>query len=262
MKKRGWLCFFFLAGLAQAQTVSRVLIAEIPMQADRFVGVDDYTCVYYTVDEVLYKESNGETLRYTNLQLGRIGNVDILDPLEITVFYPDFNTVIKLDNTLNEIVKIDFNRPERFRNVRYATTANDKNLWIFNSDLQQLEIFNYKTGEVIPVNRPLDEEVIDQKSNYNFCRLLTRTALFTYNIYGSLLSVTPAEDYGAFSQSGAHIVLKKDKMLFYMREGSGRAMPLKIPEIHLKDFYINGNNLYIYEGKKLYQYQLNFSKKE
>ena len=262
--KTTWLplCLLFCISVTKAQEIRTTRIAKMPLEADRFIGVDDFNHIYYTHNAVFYKKGSENTLLYTNLQLGTIGDIDILNPLEITVFYPDFNTVIKLDNTLNEIIKLDFNQLQQFRTVQYTTTANDKNLWIFNTDLQQLELFNYQTREIIPINQPIDQEIITQKSDYNFCRLLTKTALLTYNIYGSLLSVTPAEGYQTFSQSGNHTILKKQNRLFYRKEGSNRITPLEISDIHVKDFYITANNLYIYDGKNVHHYQLNFSKKE
>ena len=260
--KRLPLCVLFFTSIITAQEIQTTRISKTPLEADRFIGVDDFDHIYYIHNAVFYKKGPENTLLYTNLQLGTIGDIDILNPLEITVFYPDFNTVIKLDNTLNEIIKIDFNQLQQFRTVQYTTTANDKNLWIFNTDLQQLELFNYQTREITPINQPLNQEVITQKSDYNFCRLLTRKTLLTYNIYGSLLSVTPAEGYETFSQSGNHTILKKQHRLFYRKEGSSRIMSLKISDIHVKDFYITANNLYIYDGKNVHHYQLNFSKKE
>lgn len=262
MKQLFLILMLFMIPWLYAQEIRCLPVSESPLQADRFIGADDFDNRYYITDNVLYKEGKADSIRYANLQLGTIGSVDLLNPLEITVFYPDFNTVIKLDNTLNEIIKIDFNLPDTFRNIRYATTANNKNLWVFNTDLQQLEIFNYQTRETLTVNQPLTEEVIAQKSNYNFCWLLTQTTLLKYNIYGSLLTTHSLEGYEAFSQSGQHIILKKANALFYKKDDSETVTPLKISEIPIKDFYINDNNLYIYDGKKLYQHQINFSKKK
>lgn len=252
---------FFTVAIG-AQELQYKAITKVPLHADRFIGVDDFDNLYYISNNVFYKKRKKDSIRYTNLQLGNIGNIDILNPLEITVFYPDFNTVIKLDNTLNEIIKIDFNRVDPFRNIQYVTTANDKNLWTFNADLQQLEIFNYQTRESISINQPLNENIIAQKSNYNFCWLLTGTALLTYNIYGSLLNTFPLKGYDAFSQSGNIFILKKENHLFYVKAYPDTATPLKISDIPVKDFYINANNLYIYDGKNVHHYQLNLSKKQ
>jgi hypothetical protein len=262
MIKLSILFFFFFFLAVSAQEIPCLSISEIPLNADRFIGVDDFDSIYYVKDNVFYKKENENTISYTNFQMGNIGNIDILNPLEITIFYPDFNVAIKLDNTLNEIIKIDFNQIKNFRNIQYVTTANDKNLWIFNADMHQLEVFNYQTQGIIPTNQPLHEKIIAQESDYNFCWLLTEKELLSYNIYGSLLSSVPLEGYDGISQSGNHEVLKKKNTLFYKERGLNQMTPLKIIAINIKDFYINEDNLYIYNGKNLYHYKLNFNKKE
>lgn len=257
MRVRLSISFFLICAFPiYAQEVLYTLISKTPLEADRFVGVDDFGSVYFIKEAVLYKQEPKKTLEYNNLALGAIGNVDLLNPLDITVFYPGFNMAVKLDNTLNETTRVDFNRVKSFRTVRYATTGNDKNLWIFNADLNQLEVFNYQTQESIPIRQPLNETVIAQVSDYNFCWLLTEKRLLQYNYYGSLLAEIPAEGYEGIAKNGERLFLKKGNALFYRRHGDS-IQPVNIPEILLKDFSVLGDNLYLYDGKILYHYHLN-----
>ncbi len=232
------------------------LIKATKLKTDNFIGIDDFGAIYHIKNNVLYKKTDTNTISYNNLQLGNLSNVDILNPLEITVFYTDFNTVIKLDNTLNEIIKIDFNQTKTFKNVQFATTAISKNIWIFNTDLQQLELFNHQTKKSFPIHQPLAKSVIVQKSNYNFCWLLTKTQLFHYNNYGSLINKIPMENFEDFCQSNGNIILKKKNKLFFLEKDSESRTPLTLPKIIVKDFYLNGENLYIYDGELLHQFQL------
>jgi hypothetical protein len=49
-----------------------------------------------------------ETFVYQNFSLGKITKVDLQNPLKIVLFYENFNTVVTLDNQLNEIQKSIF----------------------------------------------------------------------------------------------------------------------------------------------------------
>ena len=68
------------------------------------------------------------------------------------MFYKDFNTVVILDNRLAEIYKIDFNTKQPYKNVSHITTGYDNALWLFNSDLQILELYDYKADKVRATN--------------------------------------------------------------------------------------------------------------
>ena len=164
------------------------------------------------------KKKDSKEWQYNNLQLGEITSVDILNPLKITLFYADFNTVIILDNTLNEIKRIDFNVIGEFKNLAAATTATDRNLWIFDTNTQQLEVFNYVQEKTPIQNLPIPEKFITQKSNYNYCRILTETTLYTYNIYGSLLTQQEVTGVTEFSMTNTEVIFLKEKKLYYTFE--------------------------------------------
>ena len=50
------LCFL-LSAYVQSQTYVALNIAEFPLVADRFIGVDDYGSQYYTKGNALFKKS-------------------------------------------------------------------------------------------------------------------------------------------------------------------------------------------------------------
>jgi hypothetical protein len=61
---------------------------------------------YYTVkNNIFSKIGTRETFVYQNFSLGKITKVDLQNPLKIVLFYENFNTVVTLDNQLNEIQK-------------------------------------------------------------------------------------------------------------------------------------------------------------
>ena len=80
-------------------------IRTTPIDATTFIGVDSFQNVYTLKGNAFYK-NNQEN--YQNLNLGEIFSIDIRNPFKIVLFYKNFNTVILLDNRLNEIEKIQF----------------------------------------------------------------------------------------------------------------------------------------------------------
>jgi hypothetical protein len=57
---------------------------------------------------IFFLKSARETFVYQNFSLGKITKVDLQNPLKIVLFYENFNTVVTLDNQLNEIQKSIF----------------------------------------------------------------------------------------------------------------------------------------------------------
>ena len=258
------LCLFLCCSMCifGQKTISATLQQQDSLAVDHFEGMDNFGASYMIQDNILMKKKDSKEWQYNNLQLGEITSVDILNPLKITLFYADFNTVIILDNTLNEIKRIDFNVIGEFKNLAAATTATDRNLWVFDTNTQQLEVFNYVQEKTPIQNLPIPEKFITQKSNYNYCRILTETTLYTYNIYGSLLTQQEVTGVTEFSMTNTEVIFLKEKKLYYTFEEDVYLINLPSDRIDIKQFSLHNDILYIYDGIVLYQFQLKKPTKE
>jgi len=252
-------CSMFVFG---QKSITATLQHQDSLVVDRFVAMDNFGALYVIQNNILIKRKDGKEWQYNNLQLGKITSVDILNPLKITLFYEDFNTVIVLDNTLNEIKRIDFNITGEFKNLAAATTANDRNFWIFDTNTQQLEVFNYVQEKTPVQNLPIPEKFITLKSNYNFCRVLTETTLYLYNIYGSLLSQKLLAGVTDFDMTNEEVIFLKDKQLYFTSNDDIYLINLPSERIAIKQFSLHDDILYIYDGVILYQFQFKKPTKE
>ncbi|RMB56657.1 hypothetical protein EAX61_13710 [Dokdonia sinensis] len=269
--------FFLILALGfslSAQELSPKLLQSTPLDAEVFYGVDDYGAVYYSKNNALFKKGDKNNYQFTALQLGKISSVDIVNPLKITVFYEMSNTALVLDNTLSEITRINFSAIENFRNVSHATTANDRRFWIFNTDLQQLEIFDWNSRKVVVQSPPLQTNALATTSNFNFCWLVTESGLLMFNNYGSAIDsidlskiptdISLAQANGnviAFAKS----VLSEAKVaetenlkpkVYYKSSSAEDFVPLKLPDLVIKQLSLNGERLYIYDGLKVTSFSL------
>jgi hypothetical protein len=244
------------------KTITATLQQQDSLQVERFVAMDNFGALYVIENNILIKRQDDKEWQYNNLQLGDITSVDILNPLKITLFYKDFNTAIVLDNTLNEIKKIDFNITSEFKNLAAATTANDRNFWIFDTNTQQLEVFNYLQQTTSVQNLPIPEKFITLKSNYNFCRVLTESTIYLYNFYGSLLSEKPSNGATDFEMTNEEVIFLKDSQLFYSNNDDVYLINIPSDRIAIKQFSLHDDILYIYDGIVLYRFQLKKPTKE
>lgn len=242
---------FFAQGEMNLSTVNTTLL-----KAERFVGTDNFGDIYYIKNRTLFKVSPSEIFEFKDFQLGTIGNVDLLNPLKITLFYPQYQTAVILDNKLNEIRRISFVMEPPFLNVANATTAADNKLWTFNEDTQQLETYNYREKINHTLSRPIGEKYITHQSNFNFCFVLTEKNLRVYNVYGSLINSISAEGVKKMSLLNDKILILKEDTLLLLSENLSVETAIKTPELTIKDLYLSDDFLYIYDGEIIHTLKL------
>ena len=261
-----FLLFLFVTFHLNAQEFE--LVSSAQLYGTTFIGVDSYKNVYSIKDMVLYKKGPDGNFTFNDFQLGNLSSVDIINPLKIVLFYEDTNTVLLLDNRLNLIERIVFNNLPEFINISTATNAGNSNLWIFNIDSQQLELYNYITNLKTVVSQPFPGKLISQASNFNYCFMLTENKLREFNRYGSLLSEFPMMGYEKIVHHNKNTIALKENELFLVANDPLNSGNLSVKPIHItlsenniKDLYLTEDFLYLYDGKKLHTFSHKLSKK-
>ena len=84
------LTFILLPALIFSQEIS--LVGTSNIDAEKFIGIDTYDNLYYIKDEILFKKTNSSVYNFKDFQLGELYSVDIINPMNIAVYYQDFNT--------------------------------------------------------------------------------------------------------------------------------------------------------------------------
>ena len=251
------LLFLFIgfSGFSQ-ESIEAKLMLSTEIQLQSIIGIDNFGIIYLVNDKVFHKLDKEKDVTYSNIQLGTITSANAFNSLKINLFYKNFNTAIILDNRLAEIYKIDFNTIQPYKNVSHISTGYDTTLWIFNSDLQQLELFDYKTNKTRAKSLPVQSIVLDMVSNYNFCWLLTEKYLYKYNYFGSMVSKMKNDGYTELSEDNGNLIIKQEKKLIYLPKNSETPIAIPLNELLINQFLVTNETLYIYDSKKLHQFQL------
>ncbi|WP_242092739.1 hypothetical protein [Aestuariivivens sediminicola] len=236
--------------------IEPVFLKKTDLNVEKLVGIDNFEAIYYIQNNVFHKSSPTKPLTYNNFKLGELSSANIFNPLKINLYYRDLNVVVILDNRLAEVFLINFNDLDIYRNVTQVSTGYDNTLWLFNQDTQELELYDYKTRSSRVKTLPVQDEVLDLKSNYNTCWLLTRTHLYVYNYFGSLLHKFEHPGFNNISEYNGNLVLEKENHLYFMKKNSGLFLPLEIKNLLITHFFVTNETLYIYDSKFLYEYQL------
>jgi hypothetical protein len=257
MKTILYFIFFISFSIFGQEPIEPIFISKTPFEADAVTGIDNFGLIYFIRNNTLYKIEDDKKYSYSNVQLGRITTANSFNPLKVTVFYVDFNSAIILDNRFTEILKIDFSSLEYYKNVSLTSTGNDNTLWVYNQDLQQLELFDYKSNRSRATTLPLQSKALDLKSNYNYAWLLTEKFLSKYNYFGSLVYKVKNEGFTSLIEDNDKVYLIKENNLYYYNETEEAFQLIKTPELLTKQFLVTNETLYIYDSKFLHKFQLN-----
>lgn len=242
------------------QNWSLVKVQEVALKTDRFIAVDKFNAHYYLEGNAIHKVDSQSSYQFSALQLGALTAVDIVNPLKITLFYESSNTVVILDNTLNEISRTNFSTLVNFRNVHQVTTAGDRRLWIFNTDLQQLEIFDYNTNKVVTQFPPMQTNATALASNFNFAWVSTQQGIYYYNNYGSFLEKIDLPEAQILVQDKGALIAYAGGSLYYKPKNTVLFYKISKPDLTIKQLSLKDEILYLYDGQKLTTFRLQQAK--
>jgi hypothetical protein len=257
MKAFKYLLFLLTLSMFAQQNIEISFVKKTKLKVETLVGIDNFEITYFLNNNELFKSEKDIVLStYSNIQLGHITTTNIFNPLKIILFYKDFNTAVILDNRLTEMFKIDFNTIQPFKDITHISTGINNTLWLFNQNTQQLENYDFKTNITRAQTLPIQGKVLDLKSNYNFCWLLTKDYIHTYNYVGSLLSKIKNTGFTNLVEVNENLILQKENQLFYLDKETNTFTEIKLPKLLIKQFLVTDETLYIYDDEYLHLYGL------
>ena len=132
-----------------------------------FIAIDNFSNFYTSSDNKLFKFSPDGTYLYPyeEFNYGKIGMIDVTNPMKILVFCPDFMTVITLDKFLSPLTTYNF-FDLGYQNISAVAMSNDGLLWFYdNTDFKLKKID--ETGAIVKQSQPLNT-VLDAVPNPDF----------------------------------------------------------------------------------------------
>ena len=257
MKHLFYLFLLLTYSINSQEVIETSFVKKNKMISKVIVGLNNFETPFYISNNAIFTtKRNNIEFTYNNIQLGQITSANAFNPLKINLFYKNFNTVVILDSRLSEMFKIDFNTIQPYKSISNISTGYDNTLWLFNQDTRQLELYDYKANVTRAQTLPIKSAVLDLKSNYNYCWLLTAKNLYVYNYFGSLLKKIKNIGYTSLAENNGTIILKKDNNLFYLKKNTNHIIPIVLPNLLINQFFVTNETLYIYDDEILHQFQL------
>jgi hypothetical protein len=258
--KKFFLFLLLLPALLVAQpNLSANHIEDVVITLDDFIGYDQYGSFYYIANNVFVKQTADTKIEYSNVEKGRIARADVTNPLMIVLLYADFNTVVLLDNQLNEITEINFSDTEQQIVVQAVGLAEQNRLWIYDSVTQSIFLFDYARSNFRSLATPLSSGIGYYETTLTDFKWIDEAgSIYSIDIYGDVqkLGIIARFDKVAFASETA-ILFTENGKIFYCDLLKKDA--ILIPDVgnSVSKFYYKDQILSIFTKEGIKKYKLN-----
>lgn len=211
---------------------------------------------YYTNNNVFYKKTNLSEFDYTNLSLGNLQTVDLYNPLQIVLLYKDFNTIILLDNQLNETHRIDGNKQESILNFENVGLASRNQIWFYDFMTQKIGLYDFNSNTYKFISTPIKNKIIYYKTDYNYFYWIDEeNILYNSSIFGKIKTlgkVPPFELIEVFDTT--NYLYSFHGSLYFFNAEQNKTYEILIPEKSFDNFYYKNGILSIFTPNKVINY--------
>ena len=231
---------------------------SIKTECDVFLGFDNQQNNYSIKNNILIKNSETITYQYNNLGLGKITRVDFQNPLQIVVFYKNFNTVVLLDNQLNEIKKIDFNLKSTPVTLEAVALSSQNQIWIYDSISSKIGLYNVNTCAFKWISTMLENPISYYESDYtHFYWTDVNLNLYRISIYGTIekLGIQSKFDSIQLTKNG-NSIYQLENQLYYYDLTSKRSSKIAIDEKIISKFFFGDGILSIFTQNEITNYKI------
>ena len=252
------LFFICYSSIAFGQKLKAEKISVFPIHADTFVGYDGLGFYYFIKDNVLFKQKNDVHFEYKNISLGKISHVDLQNPLKIVLLYEDFNTIITLDDQLNETQKINFSETDTNITVAATGIAAQNQLWFYNTLNQKIGLYDYLKKEEKVISTPISDLIKKYDTDFNFFYWIdNKNNMFSCSIYGKISFLDKVPNTIALEIiDQEHYMYLNDKGLFLVDLKKGKQNEIEISEKSFQKFSYKDQILSIFTSQEIINYKL------
>ncbi|WP_338409342.1 hypothetical protein [uncultured Flavobacterium sp.] len=259
MKKIILFIVLFLPFFSWAQAdIECHIIDSLIIKADTYIGKDILEADYYISKNTLIKTNLSKSYYYQNISFGRIKTVCILNPLQIVIFYTDFNAIVLLDNQLNEIQIINGNLFDIPINISVFGLAAQNKLWLFDIFTQKFSLYDFKTNTNNTISTVINSVIKDYYSNYNYFYWIdNENHFYSISIFGAIQTLGTIPDYD-FIQiiDASNVIFKKNNNLFLFHVKNQTLQKINLVEKSFTNHYYTNGILSIFTDTKIINYKI------
>ena len=255
--------FFFLVfcctiSFCQNKKLKTTALDTKELEDKTYIGFDGLGNNYYIKDNVFSKQNESQVWEYKNVALGKITSVDYVNPLKIVVFYEDFNTIVTLDNQLNEIQKLSIFDIDNAIFASKVGLASQDQFWIYNSLTQQIMLFDYLKNTSKIIGNPIQESIKYTQSDFNnFYWIDEINNWYSITIFGKvtlLANIPPFEKIQIIDNE--KLLFSRDNILYSLNNQTKVVHEIEIVENSFQNYYYKDQILAIFTNQQIRNYKI------
>lgn len=250
-----------LTTMAQELAIPVRLMANPKPAKEVFAGTDAFGWQYTIADNEFRKQKDGRILKYNNVALGEIVHADLQNPLQIVLFYKKFNTVVLLDNQLNETLSINFsslpnNQTELI--VEAAGLASQNRLWLYDITTQQIGLYDTAKNTFHTLTPPFKDGMKFYQTDYNYFYWIDNTGkCFAVNLFGTVTQLGIVPDFmNAQLLDASNFLISTADGLFEYNMPQQVLKKVAVVEKTFSSFYYKDQILSIFTNDQIIQYKI------
>lgn len=259
MKKIVVLLFMLqcIYGISQTEKLRAVPVTD-GAKALELVAKDQFGYHYYVKNNVFSKSKDGETQEYKNIPLGKITKVDLQNPLKIVLFYENFNTVILLDNQLNEIQKINFSNLITPVVAGAVAMGSQNRLWVYDTILQQVGLYDYLKNNYVSLTQSLQGNLRSFEADFNHFQWIDdQLQWYICDIFGNVSAYGKVPDFEQIQIINPQIIIfLKSGTLFLKNYSTNKTYTIEHNNKSVKSFSYKDQVLSIFTTHGISNYKI------
>ena len=240
-----------------------ILLVSVNFNAS-FLTSDYLLNTYLITDDnaLIKADSSGNQLfMYQQNRFGALQFVDATNPLKLILSYPDYGTIVMVDNTLSELGVISLKELGIFNFRAVCFSSRDNNFWVFDEqDYKIKKIDNNgnisveSTDMFQQLNYAIHPVYMQEREQYLY---LSDPAhgIFVFDIYGVYYELLPFPDVMKFQIRKDQLFFQKSDTLYSYDLKTLQEKQVLLPTAgEIRDVSIEGNRVYLLTDTSLNVY--------
>jgi len=210
-------------------------------------------------------DSTGNVLfTYNQNKYGKLKFADATDPLKIVLSYPEYGTVVILDNTLSEIGVIPLRQIGILSSSAVCFSSRDNNIWIFDEQDYKLKKVDNNYNIILEssdmfslIGQAIHPVFMMERDQYLYLSD-PNVGIIVFDVYGTYYQTLPFKNIQKFQVRNSQIFYRQGYNLHSYHLKTLEEKDIALPDTTgVLDVRIEQNRLYLLQKDSLniYTYQ-------